>query len=169
MTVRIQVSKTDNFFLTILDTMIHWKNIYGVNSDYTPRNLNSNLDLTKLRFNLSRLGSDTLFYYRVKYRDHNSKWSDWSNAIHFNTKSNVKQDGDSNNFKIENNYPNPFNLSTKIGFYLTEKGKVDFTIFNLTGETIMDLAEEVFDAGKNEIVWNGKMNNGETAKSGVYI
>ncbi len=54
-------------------------------------------------------------------------------------------------FSLTQNFPNPFNSSTKIGFTLPEKMYAKITVFNLLGEKIKILTEDYFDEGFYEI------------------
>jgi len=66
---------------------------------------------------------------------------------------------------LSQNYPNPFNPTTTIEFFLKHSGKVTITIFDATGKRIRQLtANEYFNAGKNEIVFNAN-----SLASGVYF
>jgi hypothetical protein len=76
MTVRIQVSSDERFSQTAIDTLTHWKNVYGVDDHFVPVDKNAGLDLTRLSFNQSRFSAGPTYHYRVKYRDHNLKWSE---------------------------------------------------------------------------------------------
>ena len=67
-----------------------------------------------------------------------------------------------------NNYPNPFNPSTTITYYLPEIGKVKIRIFNSFGQEILDLFDGTQSSGNQKINWNGKDGNGKQVSSGVY-
>jgi hypothetical protein len=67
-------------------------------------------------------------------------------------------------FKLENNYPNPFNPQTKIRFYLPERIFVRLKIFDILGCEVNLLFNEEIEAGYHEIVFDG---NG--LPSGVYF
>ena len=69
------------------------------------------------------------------------------------------------------NYPNPFNPSTTIRFSVGDflNKVVKIKIYNALGELIRILTLYVGDAGTYEVVWDGKLYNGETAPSDVYI
>ena len=76
-----------------------------------------------------------------------------------------------NEFKILGNYPNPFNPSTTISFSVEnniyELAKI--RIYNLLGELNRVLNVEVKSEGIYNVLWNGRLDNGKTASSGVYI
>ena len=67
-------------------------------------------------------------------------------------------------FKLEQNYPNPFNPETTIEFSLPKEGKYVLRIFNILGETVKILAEDIFDAGYHKVTFDGKAYS-----SGVYF
>jgi hypothetical protein len=49
---------------------------------------------------------------------------------------------------LDNNYPNPFNPSTKISFVLGTTGNASLKIFDLLGKEVVTLADGVFIAGE---------------------
>jgi hypothetical protein len=67
------------------------------------------------------------------------------------------------------NYPNPFNVETKISFNLPEAGAVNLTIYDITGRSIRTLVNEYQPAGIGTITWDGKTNNGNSLASGIYF
>lgn len=66
-------------------------------------------------------------------------------------------------FVLENNYPNPFNPSTTIGFEIPVSVFVSLKVYNVLGQDIAGLVNEVKQAGKHEVTWNA---SGQA--SGVY-
>jgi hypothetical protein len=67
-------------------------------------------------------------------------------------------------FELLGNYPNPFNSSTVIRLQMPSAGHVRIDLFNVIGQHMQTLYDGVMNAGRNEIVWNGK-----SASSGVYF
>ena len=53
-------------------------------------------------------------------------------------------------FNLHNNYPNPFNPSTKIRFDITEKTNVKIVVYNSAGMEITVLVNSELSAGKYE-------------------
>lgn len=72
-------------------------------------------------------------------------------------------------FKLHQNYPNPFNAKTKIRYEISKPGFIVLNIYNLSGEKISTLVRESKQAGKYIVVWNGELNNGKKAASGIYF
>jgi len=69
-----------------------------------------------------------------------------------------------NTFSLEQNYPNPFNPLTTIKYALPVRSIVRLEIFNVLGEKIAKLVDEVKDAGIQETEWDA---NGFS--SGIYF
>lgn len=71
--------------------------------------------------------------------------------------------------ELKANYPNPFNPSTVISYTIREEANVRLSIYNLKGQTVRSLVDEVQIAGSYKIKWNGTDNNGRPVSSGVYF
>ena len=67
------------------------------------------------------------------------------------------------------NYPNPFNLSTAIGFSLPEAGLVDLVIFNVMGRKVRKLLSKHMAPGIHSIVWDGCDDRGIPVTTGIYF
>ena len=67
-------------------------------------------------------------------------------------------------YKLYNNYPNPFNPSTTIKFVIPSTSYVSIQIYNTLGQAIATLFDGVQNAGYHSLVW--KTNN---SPSGVYF
>ena len=72
-------------------------------------------------------------------------------------------------YRLEANYPNPFNPSTTIRYTLGKTGETTLKVYNLRGEAIRVLADDNQAAGEHAIVWDGKDDSGRLVSSGVYI
>ncbi|MFH1194118.1 MAG: M28 family peptidase [bacterium] len=69
-------------------------------------------------------------------------------------------------FILEQNYPNPYNPTTTIGFNLPEETNVNLKIYNLLGEEIALLINEKMTAGFHEVKFDANTN---PIPSGIYI
>ncbi len=56
-------------------------------------------------------------------------------------------------FTLSQNYPNPFNPSTTIGYTLKKSVKVSLKIFNIYGQEVEILVNDIKNAGQHEVVW----------------
>jgi hypothetical protein len=73
------------------------------------------------------------------------------------------------NYLLYENYPNPFNPSTTIRYSIPQRSFVEIRIYNLIGEKIATLVNNVQAAGTHEVVWNGKSQNRNQLSSGIYF
>ncbi len=67
------------------------------------------------------------------------------------------------------NYPNPFNPETTIAYSVPATGPASLKIYNLKGQLIRTLVDDVRAAGNHTVVWNGKDNNDTSVSSGLYF
>lgn len=67
------------------------------------------------------------------------------------------------------NYPNPFNPETTIEFSIKDQGRVSVEIFNVKGQKIKQLTDDIYTAGTHTINWNGTDHNGNVVASGIYF
>ena len=71
--------------------------------------------------------------------------------------------------KLYANYPNPFNPTTTISFTNTTPGWVNIEIFNIKGQKVYTLVDEMLNPGLHKITWNGTDSNSRNVGSGVYF
>lgn len=72
-------------------------------------------------------------------------------------------------FNLQQNYPNPFNPSTVINFELERSAWVRLNVYNLTGQSVVELVQDYRTAGVHHIVWDGRDGSGRLQPSGVYF
>jgi hypothetical protein len=76
-----------------------------------------------------------------------------------NSKTQIPED-----YELEQNFPNPFNPSTKIEFFLKQSGKVKLDVYNLIGQKVAELINEELSAGFHNVNFNAS-----DLASGIYI
>ena len=71
---------------------------------------------------------------------------------------------------IQDIYPNPFNPSTSISYYLEEGSAVTIDVFNIHGQKIYTF-NEGYKSGNaiHRVTWNGKNMNQSDVSSGIYL
>jgi hypothetical protein len=79
------------------------------------------------------------------------------------------QEGLPGEFSLSENYPNPFNPETKIGYSLPRACRVRLEIFNILGQRLRTLVDEDHAAGRAEVIWDGKDDSGKEVSSGIYF
>lgn len=72
-------------------------------------------------------------------------------------------------FTLSQNYPNPFNQGTVIQYSLAKSSRVELVIYNLLGQKIITLVNEIQTPGYKKILWDGLDENGEQVSSGIYF
>ena len=81
-------------------------------------------------------------------------------------------------WNLSQNYPNPFNPTTTIQYALPqgdrrlETGDGIYTtlkIYNILGQEVETLVDEVKEAGYYSVTWDGKDDSGRDVSSGVYF
>jgi len=70
---------------------------------------------------------------------------------------------------LAQNVPNPFNPTTTIAFDIRKKGHVSLKIYNVAGQLVKTLVDDVLDAGSYSKEWTGTNNAGVKVASGVYF
>lgn len=72
-------------------------------------------------------------------------------------------------FVLKTNYPNPFNPSTTIPYTLNRTSNVKVIVYDLLGNQVEVLADEIQSGGSYSVTWNGTNQNGNKVASGVYL
>ena len=66
--------------------------------------------------------------------------------------------------RLRNVYPNPFNPTTSINFFLKDNSHVRLDIYNARGNLIQSLLDETLPSGEHQINWNAT-----NCASGIYL
>jgi ligand-binding sensor domain-containing protein len=72
-------------------------------------------------------------------------------------------------FLMLRNHPNPFNPSTTISFTLPAPGRVNLSVYSITGQKVRTLWDGYRTYGTYTIIWDGKDDYGNAVSSGIYI
>jgi hypothetical protein len=70
---------------------------------------------------------------------------------------------------LYDNYPNPFNNVTTIGYYLLKSAEVILVIYDLKGTEVIRYVQGMQTAGKHSVLWNGQNDLGNIVASGMYF
>jgi hypothetical protein len=95
------------------------------------------------------------YIYRIKYETNKGSF-ELSNEVTITVVPET--------FELSQNYPNPFNPSTKIKFAIPSQSKVYLAVYNILGEQIAILNNEMLEAGTHEMIWNASL-----LPSGTYL
>ncbi len=67
-------------------------------------------------------------------------------------------------YGLSQNYPNPFNPTTEVTFSLPTSSHVKIEVFNIRGQRVATLANDVFGSGYHTVTWDAS-----DVSSGVYL
>ena len=70
----------------------------------------------------------------------------------------------SRGYRLHENYPNPFNPSTRIAYELPVNGWVQLKVYNTLGQEVATLVNGEKSAGRYEVVWDAR-----NLPSGIYF
>ena len=108
------------------------------------------------------------YYYRLKQVDNDGSF-EYSNTVEVNT------DELPDEFMLGQNFPNPFNPSTKIKFAVRNKSKVRLIVYNVLGNQVATLfndeaeANKVYEVEFSATGGSASSGNAFALPSGIYI
>ena len=113
------------------------------------------------------LTPDNLYFYKVCAYN-NFGLSDFTNTVYSFTQSSTSIINHTNQisdeFYLDNNYPNPFNPSTTISFGISKSAFLKLTVYNSQGKEVERLINQRLQPGSYELKWNAENYTG-----GVYF
>jgi hypothetical protein len=90
-----------------------------------------------------------------------------TSVIQLNPEMNIAYSKSS--WKLNDAYPNPFSEQVFISYSIAKETKIRIEVYNLTGEIVQVLADEIQPQGKHVVSWNGTGHKGNRVTSGVYF
>ena len=99
--------------------------------------------------------STGMYFYRLKQIDFDGSFS-YSDVVDITI--NPTQ------YSLDQNYPNPFNPSTTIEFNIAEQGLVNLSVYNLLGEKVATMVNEMMESGNHKFEFNAS-----NLASGIYL
>ena len=66
-------------------------------------------------------------------------------------------------------YPNPLQTRSTISFNLQESGHVKLEVYNLIGQKMRVLVDDVTNSGMHSVIWDGQDEAGHAVANGHYI
>ncbi len=115
------------------------------------------------------LGTRYYYYVTTVFNQWESNPSDTVDAVVDAVISVVKDDKLPSTYQLKQNFPNPFNPRTEIGYDLPERSDVTLEVYNMLGQKIKVLVNEPQSAGYYQIIWDGRTDMGNPVGSGVYF
>jgi len=135
--------------------------------------LSSSYQLFEVDFtDIPEVNDNPDFLIRIRF-DGEDMSADEGNRVTFNnisldsgviTANNDNGEQNPYTFQLQQNYPNPFNPSTMISYSLEQQSHVELTVYNIMGQRVAVLVNEIQAAGEYS-----EMFNASNFASGVYI
>ena len=72
-------------------------------------------------------------------------------------------------YKVHNNYPNPFNPVTTLRYDLPEDLFVSITVYDMLGNVVSNLVNKDENSGCKSVQWNAINDKGQPMSAGVYL
>lgn len=72
-------------------------------------------------------------------------------------------------YELFQNFPNPFNPSTSVMFTVPKNGLVTIKVYDMLGQEVTTLVNEVVERGVYTVNWDGLTDQGSYVSSGNYI
>jgi len=123
-------------------------------------------------YTICDLEAGKTYYFVITSYDNWCNESDYSTEMSFTKKacstSVMNSTQTPQGFQLAQNYPNPFNPETTIQFSLDD-GAYSLTVYNMRGECVKVLADDMGRAGTQIVEWDGTDENGLAMASGIYL
>lgn len=149
-----------NFYAVTYEIQISTDSLFGtVNYDTVVAN-------TPFIIRLGVLNLNTKYFWRVKATNTLGQ-SPWSTVFRFRVRTtgivNISSEIPSD-YKLFNNYPNPFNAQTLIKFQIPKDGVSRLRVYDVSGKEVGELLNNNLKAGVYQVSWNAGY-----LSSGVYF
>lgn len=72
-------------------------------------------------------------------------------------------------YALMQNYPNPFSSETTIEYAVAKAGQATVTVYNIMGQVVRTLVDDVHQPGTYRTSWDGTNDSGQRVSSGSYI
>jgi len=72
-------------------------------------------------------------------------------------------------FKLAQNYPNPFSSSTAIPYNVNKHADIKVTIYDILGREVRQFRIGLQTVGVHKIVWDGRNSLGQKVANGIYL
>lgn len=145
-------TETNNSGFEVLRSIdkLNWDKITFVNGNGT------STEIQKYFYTDIPNADKSIHYYRLKQIDFDGS-QNYSKIVEVSVHS-------PEDFRLYNNYPNPFNPETSIKYALPENAVVKISLYDLLGCKIRDLVDDFLQAGNHEVILNAS-----DLASGIYF
>lgn len=92
-------------------------------------------------------------------------------SVLYKNESNLKWDllAEKSSAELYQSFPNPFNSSTIISYFLHKDSQVSLSIYDLLGRRVKKIEDRFLKKGFHSYLWDGEDDQGKRIGSGTYI
>ena len=158
---RVEIAWDDND-----DNDFQYYAIYrSLDSDFDPDTMSTHTYSTiENSFDDTSVEFGETYYYKIVAVDFSGNKSDYSENV-YALVTDVNLEGEIPTvYGLKQNYPNPFNPSTVISYSLPESGLVSLKVFDILGQEVADLVNQIKSAGVYEVSFDAS-----NLTTGLYI
>jgi hypothetical protein len=161
------VEISGSFATPSIDVIRDVEDYYGDSGSplYTPTNLNAGIDLSQYSVNPGFLQTGQTYMWRMRYRDQNVRWSEWSDTLIFQVVSTSVQELQGRS--LISAYPNP--AEDLVEFQLPETdGKLQLKVLDGNARCVFnqDITSEI--SSDKRYAWRASEHLGILPTKGVY-
>jgi hypothetical protein len=125
----------------------------------------------KITFSLNqKLGADTarVFLSKVVLCTAEAQYLDVATTqLEWNLRAETESGG--SHFALAQNFPNPFNPSTTISYWLDKPSTVKLAVYDIRGRQVEMLVNQFQQEGRYAVRWNADLRGGSRLASGMYF
>jgi hypothetical protein len=118
-------------------------------------------------YELNNVGADAyVAEYKIRAKDYNNHYSSYSSvaSITFGRFAKQNEITTITEYKLEQNFPNPFNPTTTINYSIQKAGEVTLKVYDMLGKEAASLVNELKEAGYYSVNFNASI-----LPSGIYF
>ena len=144
-----------------------WNEVASFSTDDALKGRGSTNNTTNYHYTDTAVEVGRTYYYRLS--DVNYKGARTTHAVISVLVSAAGQNAFPGAFRLERIYPNPFNPGVTVSLTVNKPGYITVNLFDLRGRLVNQLSQTNYEAGSYHLRWNGLIQNGRPAPSGVYL
>lgn len=85
------------------------------------------------------------------------------------SRNDLKTSEKPSSYELFQNFPNPFNATTKIHYTLPQRSEIQITVHDVRGRMVKELYNGEQNTGYHSLIWDGTNDNGINVGSGLYV
>ena len=120
------------------------------------------------RFTVNGLNSTRTYYFALESVDNAGNWSKMSNILTFSLQT-LAVDTTSFALSFSAPWPNPARALARCSFVLPRAAPVQVDVFDIMGRHVRMLASGVLAAGRAELTWDLRDDEGREVATGIYL